>query len=601
MYTTASGNYGATALGYYTIASGSNGAMAIGNNTISRGNSSFAANIKTTANVFAEAVFGQYNDTTTTGNLTSWLNNDRLFEIGNGIASNSRKNAITVLKNGKVGIGTTNPAARLHVADSSVVFTVTGDVPSTPGPVPISGAGRRMMWYPDKAAFRAGYVSNANWDKDSIGKYSVAMGYSTKAKGYDGAIALGENSTASGNHGATALGYNSTASGDYGSTALGDYSIVSGDYGATALGYYSTASGDFGSTALGEGTIASGKWGATALGFYSTASGKWGATALGYNSIARADISFAANNYTTANAYSEAVFGQYNDTTTTGNLTSWVTTDRLFEIGNGTSSSARSNAVTVLKNGKVGIGVTDPHQMFSVLGSMNIDQADANSGTTANGLFFGNFSAECIASKRTSGGNQYGLDFYTNSVNRISITHTGNIGIGTTSPGYKFTVNGQPAANGYTAFTNYSDARLKKNITNVESCLDKLMLLRPVQYNYNEEYLNLYDDTAALTRTNKGFIAQEVKTIFPEMVGTVNVKGKEYYDLNLSNLQVYMVKGMQEQQMMIDSLKTENADLKARLEKLEGVENMQLQIISQQKTIDAMQKQMDEMKTRLDK
>src|SRR4051812_30352673 len=83
-----------------------------------------------------------------------------------------------------VGIGTTNPVARLHVADSNVLFSANGDVPF---PVfrnpPVSGQGRRMMWYPDKAAFRAGYVSGANWDKDSIGSYSFATGSDAKAKG----------------------------------------------------------------------------------------------------------------------------------------------------------------------------------------------------------------------------------------------------------------------------------------------------------------------------------------------------------------------------------------------------------------------------------
>ena len=30
-----------------------------------------------------------------------------------------------------------------------------------------------MMWYPDKAAFRVGRVTNDNWDTDSIGDYSM--------------------------------------------------------------------------------------------------------------------------------------------------------------------------------------------------------------------------------------------------------------------------------------------------------------------------------------------------------------------------------------------------------------------------------------------
>ncbi len=44
-------------------------------------------------------------------------------------------------------------------------------------------------------------------------------------------------------------------------------------------------------------------------------------------------------------------------------------------------------------------------------------------------------SGEGIASKRTSGGNQNGLDFYTGSTARLSITNVGNVGIGTLNPG----------------------------------------------------------------------------------------------------------------------------------------------------------------------
>jgi hypothetical protein len=58
-----------------------------------------------------------------------------------------------------VGIGTTTPSARLHVVDSSVVFSAAGDIPVTQGKPPVSGDGRRMLWYVDKAAFRARYAS----------------------------------------------------------------------------------------------------------------------------------------------------------------------------------------------------------------------------------------------------------------------------------------------------------------------------------------------------------------------------------------------------------------------------------------------------------
>ena len=46
---------------------------------------------------------------------------------------------------GNVGIGTTAPVAKLHVADSSVVFNANGYAPSSPGNPPVSGQGRRVM------------------------------------------------------------------------------------------------------------------------------------------------------------------------------------------------------------------------------------------------------------------------------------------------------------------------------------------------------------------------------------------------------------------------------------------------------------------------
>lgn len=74
-------------------------------------------------------------------------------------------------------------------------------------------------------------------------------------------------------------------------------------------------------------------------------------------------------------------------------------------------------------------------------GSMVVDAQGANSGTLVNGLRLGGASSgEGMASKRTAGGNQYGLDLYTASQPRLSITGSGNVGIGTTTPGERFWV-----------------------------------------------------------------------------------------------------------------------------------------------------------------
>src|SRR5256714_11794702 len=109
-----------------------------------------------------------------------------------------------------VGIGTTTPLARLHVTDSSVVFSAAG-VAFGVGNPPISGEGRRMMWYADKAAFRVGYVISTNWEKDSVGLYSATLGFDNKALG-EASFAAGHANTASG-EASVALGYQTKASG----------------------------------------------------------------------------------------------------------------------------------------------------------------------------------------------------------------------------------------------------------------------------------------------------------------------------------------------------------------------------------------------------
>ena len=133
-----------------------------------------------------------------------------------------------------------------------------------------------------------------------------------------------------------------------------------------------------------------------------------------------------------------------------GNLQ--ILTDDMFYLGK-CNSSGTMTATTITANvgtGNVGIGVS-PQQNLSVGTGMNIDQNGANIGTLTNGLTFGNGSGEGIGSNRTSNGlNLWGLDFYTSSAKRISISNGGNVGIGTTpSSTYKLSVYGGINASDY--------------------------------------------------------------------------------------------------------------------------------------------------------
>jgi len=144
------------------------------------------------------------------------------------------------------------------------------------GVIPATGGGVRLMWYPGKAAFRAGEVPGFNWDDVNIGVQSVALGVNTRASGVASA-AFGSLTTASGDH----------------SFATGDQTTASGEF-STALGFQTRASGNS-STAMGAQTTASAV-GSTALGGHTTASGGT-STAMGFQTSAQGDFSTAMGSY----------------------------------------------------------------------------------------------------------------------------------------------------------------------------------------------------------------------------------------------------------------------------------------------------------------
>ncbi len=116
--------------------------------------------------------------------------------------------------------------------------------------------------------------------------------------------------------------------------------------------------------------------------------------------------------------------------------------------GFGITNSDGTTRFFIDVSGNVGIGTTNPPQKLSIAGGLNIDQLDANDNTLANGLRFGqgSSSGEGIASKRTANGNRFGLDFYTDSKPRMSITNGGAVGIGTTTPADQLDVVGRVRA-----------------------------------------------------------------------------------------------------------------------------------------------------------
>lgn len=256
-------------------------------------------------------------------------NGSNYWTIAAYIASNNRNDRLnfwngtsgdvmTLTGDGQLGINVgISPKTELHVGNGGrVLFGID-----------TLGNGDKLMFLPDLHAFRVGTVAtgaaSTYWNRDSIGLYSFASGYNTRAQGF----------------GATAMGRDTEATNSY----------------AFATGFFSNADGQY-STAMGFNTDAFGL-GSTALG-YSTDAEQNYSFAAGYFAEAQAIYSSAMGHNTRAQAYGTTAIGRYNEGG--GNATSWVDTDPIFEIGIGSSNSNRVNAVTVRKDGRFGIGTRFP-------------------------------------------------------------------------------------------------------------------------------------------------------------------------------------------------------------------------------------------------
>ncbi|MEY4616581.1 MAG: hypothetical protein RJB66_1541 [Pseudomonadota bacterium] len=113
----------------------------------------------------------------------------------------------------------------------------------------------------------------------------------------------------------------------------------------------------------------------------------------------------------------------------------------------------------------------------------------------------------------------------------ISSIANGNVGIGTASPAYKLDVNGDINIASAKALrfggtsvctssgcTSSSDERLKQNIVPLENSLTKILKLQGVEYDYRDK--SKYEEAHQI-----GVIAQDVESVFPEVVKTDSHSG----------------------------------------------------------------------------
>jgi autotransporter adhesin len=464
--------------------------------------------------------------------------------------------SVCCLKAQNVGIGIDTPQARLHVADSSVLFTGhSSSLPPIPGNPPASGVGIRLMWYADKAAFRVGRVNNNSWNKDSIGNYSFASGYNTKAKGLS-STAIGYFSTATGTI-ATALGNFANAEGDY-SVALGHNTTAEGEY-STAIGNTTTARG-FASFATGYNTFTNGD-NSIAAGDNSIANGdnsismgklcnSFGQSsvalghkcfALGLHSVALGDSSIASGEYSTALGKKTFASGSLStamgSNTTASGLGSTAMGTVTTASGDGSIAMGRGTEASGDYSIAMGISTTASGEKSTAIGSYvstnNYEGAliigDASSITTLNSATANSFRA------RFDGGYRFFTSAATINAESCQLPAGGN------------------------AWVTASDFRLKEKVTiaNGEDFLKKISAMKLGSWNYISQN--------PLKQRHYGPMAQDFYAAFgTDELGTIGndttINSADFDGVNLIAIQA-----LEKRTQKIEQLEKENGELKKML------------------------------------
>jgi hypothetical protein len=143
------------------------------------------------------------------------------------------------------------------------------------------------------------------------------------------------------------------------------------------------------------------------------------------------------------------------------------------------------------------------------------------------------------------------ITYGTNSTLRMTISSTGNIG----------------APSG-TNIYNASDARLKKNIMSLPSALNKVNALKPVSFNWIDDFCKEENN-----KLMYGFIAQEVKEVDETLIENFSNSTLKVGDVDIENpLRVnekfiipMLVKAIQELNTLVTTQSAEIAALKAKV------------------------------------
>lgn len=503
-----------------------------------------------------------------------------------------------IFSQGRVGIGTLSPdlSALLDVnsTDKGILIPrlTTGERTGISAPANgllVFDSNTKSFWYFDSTTsswleLRAGNIRSLvdndndtkvqvekNTDEDII-RFDLAgtekMILRQNANGQErlefinsnNSLAIGTNALALDNN--NSFSYGNTAIGaetlwfntDGGfNTAVGTQALRFNTNGTfnTAIGVHALGSNNegfqnsaFGVEALTENTTG---YNNTALGMQTLYLNKANrrSTAVGYQAMYYSDNRTTGRETFNTAVGNEALKGSSTASANTGQFNTAIGDRALFNNTSGNNNVALGRSA----------GLSGNHNNCTFLGT-NISIGTGSNRTNVSAVGFGIADAQC------TGDNQILL---------------GNTGISE--------IRAQ-----VTGITAYSDSRFKTNIFENVKGLDFINKLRPVTYHQNAETLHriwgtpdsliaLIDHSDSKKKKFIGFLAQEVEQAaldcgfdFPGL--DIPNNEKEVYSLRYTDFIMPLVKAIQEQQIIIENLKTENKKLSSKMDMFEEKINL---------------------------
>lgn len=254
-------------------------------------------------------------------------------------------------------------------------------------------------------------------------------------------------------------------------------------------------------------------------------------------------------------AYSSQVIGLYSNIATGGNNGTYgAKLDYTGVAGNsasiyGLQTNVKGTGAASYRYGAyIDVDGSTWNNSYGIYARSNIVY-DPGAGHAANGL------------------NSYGGYFVAtgSSLNQFGIYATSDANLG---PNVRYA--GYFAGNVHVSgtFTNPSDERFKKNLTQLDHAIDKVMALNPSTYEYKTEEFA----TAGFSKgQHYGFTAQAVQKILPQLVSEntmvnpdepTDTNSEKYLSVNYIEIIPILTKALQEQQEMIKALQAEVEKLK---------------------------------------